>query len=258
MTMKAAAIVLCVLLLLAVIGYWGLHVAPKPMAPYPGASPELETVPLPAGLPAPVQRFYQTSLGDRVPVVETAVITARGHMRLFGLWIPHRMRIIHQAGQGYYTVIQPTFFGYPVITLFDTYLKGVAHVDQPGFPDNHPKMDSASNLALWAESVDLPSIYLTDPRVRWEPIDQTHARLVVPSPEGSDSFAVTFDETTGLIAAMEALRWRNPGDTAKSRWKTAATNGLGQVTWNDEAPWFEMKVEQVLLNVDVSQYVGHQ
>lgn len=254
--MKVAAIILCVLFLLVAVGYWGLHVAPKPFAPYPGATPEMRTVPVPGGLPAPVERFYKTTLGDRVPVVETAVITAHGHMRLFGLWLPHRMRIIHQAGQNYYTMIQPTFFGYPVVTLLDTYLNGVAHVDQPGFPDNHPKMNTASNLALWAESVDLPSIYLTDSRVRWEPIDATHARLVVPSPEGSDSFTVTFDEKTGQVAAMEALRWRNPDDTAKSRWKTAASGGVGKVTWNDEAPWFDMQVEQVLLNVDVSQYFG--
>ncbi|MDF2630640.1 MAG: hypothetical protein K0R39_4471 [Symbiobacteriaceae bacterium] len=253
--MKAVVIILCIALFVVAVGYWGLHVAPRPFAAYPGATPEMESIPLPAGLPAPVERFYRTVLGDRVPVVETAVITAHGHMRMFGLWLPHRMRVIHQAGQDYYTIIQPTFFGYPVVTLKDTYLKGVAHVDQPGFPDNHPKMNSASNLALWAESVDLPSIYLTDTRVRWEPIDETHARLVVPSPEGSDAFTVTFDEKTGRVAAMEALRWRNPGDTEKSRWRTDARDGKGQVTWNDEAPWFDMQVDQVLYNVDVSQYI---
>lgn len=250
--MKVVVIILCIVVMLAAVGYVGLHVAPKPFEAWPEATPALKTVPVPSGLPAPVQRYYKVTFGDSMPVIESAVMTTQGHMRLFGLWIPHRMRMIHLAGQGYYTIIQPTFFGYPIATLLDTYINGVAHVDMPGIKDNDPKMNAASNLALWAESTGLPSIYLTDPRVRWEPIDETHARLVVPSPEGPDSLTVTFDPATGLIRSMAAMRWRDPKDTTRSLWQTDAD---GSVTWDDEAPWFEMTIEETVYNVDVSQYI---
>src|SRR4051812_32419267 len=81
-----------------------------------------------------------------------------------------------------------------------------------------PKTDSAANLGMWAEAMAFPSIYLTDPGVRWEPIDARSARLVVPAPEGEDGFAVEFDPATGLIARMWTLRYRDEQDADKLPW----------------------------------------
>lgn len=265
--MKIIAIALVVIILLVGIGYWGFHVAPKPFEPYPGTTPELKTLPLPAGLPAPVKRFYQSTAGDQVPVVDTAVITMHGSMKLFGIRMPMRSRVVHKAGQGFWRIMQPTFFGYPIATLLDTYWDGVAHLDMPGIQDNDPKMNSASNLVLWAEATAFPGILLTDPRVKWEGIDDTHARLVVPSPEGTDSMTFTFDEATGLITAMECQRWRDPSYSAKSTWRTTSVpadkqlfggmrlDAAGVVAWNDEAPWFERTTDEVLYNVDIMPFI---
>ena len=73
-----------------------LKPAPFPTVPKPQASPD--TIPLPAGLPAPVESFYRVTYGDRIPVLTSAVVSGRGTMRLFGLTfpIPPRLsRFIH-------------------------------------------------------------------------------------------------------------------------------------------------------------------
>ena len=61
---------------LLLVGWLGLQIKPRPFAPYPELQPELETFTVPADLPAPVARFYQTLYGGEAPVVTSAVIRA--------------------------------------------------------------------------------------------------------------------------------------------------------------------------------------
>ncbi|MCD4739461.1 MAG: hypothetical protein K8R89_09435, partial [Anaerolineae bacterium] len=180
------------LAVLASIGWLGLQVQPKPFPAYPERTPALNTVELPADLPALVARYYETIVRDQVPVIESAVISGRGKLRVFGLSFPARFRFTHSAGQGYRHYIEATIFGYPVMKVNEWYLDGEARMELPaGVIENEPKVDMAANLGLWGEAVWLPSILVTDPRVYWEAIDDTTARLVVPFGEEEDTFTVT-------------------------------------------------------------------
>jgi hypothetical protein len=268
---RIAAIVIAsiasLVVLLAVLAWLGLHVKPKPFAPYPEQTPPLDTVNLPADLPAPVARFYQTSIGDEVPVIESAVITGRGRLRFAGITFPARLRFTHDAGLGYRHYIEATVFGFPLMRVNEWYLDGKGRMELPvGVIENEPKVNQAANLGLWGESVWLPSIFITDPRVRWEPIDDTTARLIVPFGEEQDSFTVTFDPQTGLISTMEALRYREATDEAKIPWLLDALewqtfHGVeipshSSVTWQDEGtPWLVIEVEEVVYNVDIDEYI---
>ncbi|MCD6344813.1 MAG: hypothetical protein J7M17_04325, partial [Anaerolineae bacterium] len=89
------------LAVLAAVGWLGLQVHPKPFPAYPEQTPALNTIALPADLPAPVARFYKTIIGDQVPVIESAVISGRGRLRIKGITFPARFRFTHIAGQGY-------------------------------------------------------------------------------------------------------------------------------------------------------------
>ena len=265
--MKYTIVLIGALGIILIAGWLGLQVKPKPFPTYPERTPALNTVELPADLPAPVARYYKTVIGDQIPVIESAVISGRAKLRFFGLRFPARFRFTHITGQGYRHYIEATIFGYPVMKVNEHYLDGKARLQLPvGVIENEPRVDLAANLALWAEAVWMPSIFITDPRVRWETVDDTTARLVVPFGEEEDALTVTFDPQTGLIRTMEAMRYREATDEAKTPWRNEplgwqAFHGImipspAAVTWLDEGtPWSVWSIEDVVYNVDVSEYI---
>ena len=127
--------------------------------------------------------------------------------------------------------------------------------------------NQAANLAVWAEAAWFPSIWITDPRVRWEPVDENTALLFVPFEGREENFVMRFNPETGLLDSMEAMRYRDPGPEAKKvLWitrnvpsgKIAGTqfDSTGSATWLDQGiPWATFTLEEVNFNVDVSEYI---
>ncbi|MBZ0299184.1 MAG: hypothetical protein K8J31_05570 [Anaerolineae bacterium] len=246
----------------------GLKGRAKPFPPYPESTPTIRTIPLPADLPEPVKRYYRATIGEEIPVIETAVITLSGRLRFKGITFPARMRFTHEAGRSYRHYLEALVFNYPLLRVNESYLDGHSRLELPfGVVENQPKIDLAANMGLWGESFWLPTIFVTDPRVRWEAIDATHARVIVPCADGStDSLTLTFDPMTGLLAQAETMRWRDAADTEKQPWQIAPQgwqtfHGIkipspGAVTWADEGtPWLVASVDDVAYNVDLSTYL---
>jgi hypothetical protein len=259
--------ILLTLVSLLVTGWLGLKVRPRSFAPYPGQTPELRTIPLPSDLPAPVDRFYRAVYGDQIPVIESAVLSGRAQMRLFGITFQGRFRFTHVAGKDYRHYIETTLFSLPVMRVNEYYLDGKSRLELPfGIVEGEPKVDQAANLGLWAESIWLPSIYLTDPRVRWAPVDEDTALLRVPFGAAEETFVARFDPQTGMLRTLEAMRYREAADETRTLWINEAREWreidgtpkptVGAVTWFDQgAPWAVFTVEQVIYNADVSGYV---
>jgi hypothetical protein len=246
----------------------GLQVPPPPFPPYPDRTTQRDTVEVPVGLPAPVERYVRTAIGNRMPRLESAVLTGRGRLRVSGITFPARLRFTHAAGRAYRHYIEATWFGYPLMRVNEWYLDGHARLELPfGTVTDESKVDQGANLALWGEEAFwLPSVLFTDPRVRWEAIDSATARLVVPAGSAEDQFTATFDDGTGLLQRLEALRYRSATDAAKILWRIEPLgwrtfDGMRlptsvALTWQDEGtPWLVMAVENVAYNVDVSAHI---
>lgn len=243
----------------------GLQVYPEPFPPFSPAqdTPDFEMVDLPANLPAPVARYFRAAVGLRVPVIRSAVISGRANLRLSGITFPARFRFFHQAGQNYRHYFELTLFGNPIVRVNEYYLDGVGRMELPrNLVENDPKINSAANLGLWAESSWLPSILLTDPRVRWEAVDDSTARLVVPYQDEEQSLTTRFDPISGLPIYTEAMRYRDVSDYTPRLWITEGRNwrsfhnilipGTAAVTWLDQGkPWIVMHAEDIEYNVDV-------
>lgn len=247
----------------------GLQVQPAPFPDYPEAqAPSLETTALPDGLPAPVKRFYRKVYGERIPVVKTAVLTGRATIRPGGpIDMPARYRFTHVAGQGYRHYIEACWFGIPFLQVNERYLDGESLMEIPVIgKDSGPKVEWSANQGMWAESWQFPALFLTDPRVKWEPLDDETAILVVPFKETTQRFVVRFDAATGLPTWTETMRYHASTSAETTLWMTHAleyapvdgvlTNTVGSATWMDDGkPWATFRLEDMRLNVDVTGYV---
>jgi hypothetical protein len=245
------------------LGAAGLHIQPASFPGVPSPATPPETMPLPTGLPTPVERFYRHIYGARVPVIRSAVVSGRGRMRpMGGITFPARFRFTHVAGQSYRHYFETTFWGRPVLRANEYYVHGAGRMELPWGVEEGEQIDQGANLSLWGESFWLPAILLTDARVRWSPIDDTAALLVVPFGAQQEHIVVRFDPATGLPSLLESMRYK--GSTAARKtlwfnhlqaWTTVGGHILpteGAVTWADDGrPWLQLRIEDVVYNVDV-------
>ena len=260
--MKTILILAAIIAGITALVWIGLQVKPAPYAAFAAPPATLETVPLPAGLPLPVERFYRQMYGERVPVIRSVVISGRGTIRPVGpVSFPARFRFTHIAGKDYRHDIEATIFGIPVLKVIETYIASSSRQQMPwGTTQNDPKANQAANLGLWAEAIWFPAIFLTDDRVRWSAVDDVTAALTVPFEAGTETFVVRFDPQTQLVRSLEAMRFKTD---QKVLWINETrvwgelggqlSLTLGAVTWMDDGkPWALFNVEEIVLNADVS------
>ena len=255
-----------VALLLALALVFGVRVKPAPFPAFTAPVAAIETIPLPPGLPAPVERFYRQTYGEEIPVYRSAVMSGRGTVRFMGVTFPARLRFSHISGKSYRHYMEATFYGFPVFKVNEWYLDGHSRLELPfGVVENDPGVDSAANQGLWAESMAYPALFITDPRARWEAIDETHASLVVPFGDSEQVFTIQFDPQSGEMVRFETERYRD-AKAGTLRWWGEVMDGKIQpgvppdlvlaVTWEDEGtPWLVYALEEVAFNADLSAYI---
>lgn len=271
MTPPFISILLAILVAVVLVLWLGLQIRPAPFAP--GQSPvrEAGTFPLPAGLPAPVECYFRILYGEQVPVIGSVIIRGRARIRPFlNIPLPARFVFVHRTGRDYRHYIEATWFGLPIMQVNEGYVDGHAFFESPmGVIRDDPNLEQGANLALWAEAAWFPAVWITDPRVRWHPVDDLTAILQVPFVQQTESIVVRFDPETHLLTTMEAMRYRESGvGRRKILWITRNEPGAfvpgthlaasASATWLDQgSPWAVFSVEELSSNIDVEQYI-HQ
>jgi len=247
---------------LAGIGWAGLQVSPSNLPPTVDEPRDLGMVEIPTDLPAPVRRYFQVAVGDQAPRIESLVVCGRARAN-FGLWLPLRYRLVHRPGYDFERYMEVTWFGLPVLKAIDRYIDGVGMTGPLGKAAMGPAVDQGANMILWAEAPLMPSLWITDERIRWEAVDDTTARLIFPYDQEEDELTVHFDPESGLIAQITALRYRDeehgkiPWHVDFTSWQTVNGAKLPAriaVTWEDQGePWSYWDFEHVFWNVDISK-----
>ena len=246
---------------LAALAWVGLQIPSKIIAPATGKSQAGENVLVPENLPAPVRRYLHVALGDHAPRIESAVFWGRAQAN-FGLWVPMRFQLYHRVGYDFRREMQVTWFGFPVLKALDQYVNGQGMTGLVGKADTGERVDQGSNMILFAEAPLYPSIFVTDPRIRWVAIDETSAQMFFPFGTEEDSMTVTFDPQTALITKMTALRYFG-ANGEKEPWRVdfltwQVVDGMtiplrSAITWEKQGkPWSYWDMTGVAWNVDLS------
>lgn len=183
-------------------------------------------------------------------------------MRIGGIWLPARVTTVYVPGQQFARTMHITWFGMPVLRGLDVYRDGHGALTIGRAVTQGPEVDQGENLALWGEGIFTPTVWATDPHVRWEPIDETTVCLIVPFGDECDHLMVRADPRTGFIRTVTADRYRTPG-RPKEPWKVELADykrlhGVAiptrvAVTWErDRQPWYDATIHGIAYNVPVA------
>lgn len=170
-----------------------------------------------ASLPAPVRRYLELTGAAGRPALRTAVLRQRGRIRAAAdkPWMPFQSEQVYSTDPpGFVWLARAHATPLVHVMARDAFLDGRGHllVRLLGVltvaDGRRPHVDQGAALRYWGEIVSFPEAVL-DPRLRWEPIDDRHARLVAHgAPEVS---AVVEFDVAGLPAATHAERYRDVG-----------------------------------------------
>jgi Family of unknown function (DUF6920) len=170
-------------------------------------------------LPAPVQRYLRFAVPAGRAPVRSAVLVHGGEFRtdLQGSWMPM------QASEHFFTG-RPAFVWHAHMRMFpglwlvvtDTYADGQGTVNGrlmgalPIVGLAGPKVDVAALQRFLAEAPWLPTALIPSPWLRWEAMDDSHARAIIADGAIGTNVVFSFD-ADGRITGMETERYRDVG-----------------------------------------------
>ncbi len=130
------------------LGLLGLAVKPSQFAaPARVASPKpVRLVPIPAGLPAPVERWYRAEFPQGLPVYDTVVMRGTGTMRIAGVGLPFRHVVEVRPGRGFYRKMDITWMNIAFLHGLDTFVDGTGVMNTPVGRVDGPKIDQGANV----------------------------------------------------------------------------------------------------------------
>jgi uncharacterized protein DUF6544 len=167
-------------------------------------------------LPDPVRKYLEVSRTWRKPIIKVVIVRQRGGIRMAAdkPWMPF------ESEQAY--AMEPPGFVWlaraklaPLIHMMarDKFVdaKGNMFIRLLGIitiADGHgPEIDQGAGLRYWGEIISFPEMVL-NPHLRWQPIDDRHARLSVEQ-DGLKLSAVVEFGADGYPIATRAERFRD-------------------------------------------------
>jgi hypothetical protein len=209
-----------------------------------------------------VERFRRLAGDAPSGPIRTVTIETAGWMRRPALPpIPLEIRMAHRLGHDFMHDIRIGRGRVSVRLGLDAYVDG--HGLMQVGPSLHAGVtfDQGALIALWCEALGFPDAWASREDMRWEPLDEDAARLVVAGPTGEIPIDVDFDPATGCPTACTAERYKGAGPMIRwvarlEGWTRFHHGALAPARfsahWTDEPrPWLELRTSSVTVNAPV-------
>jgi hypothetical protein len=175
--------------------------------------------------------------------------------------IPLRITMSHRLGDAFVHDIRVGVGRASFRFGLDAYVNGRGVMRVGPSVQAGPEFDQGALIALWGEALNFPAAWDRRPDIRWRPIDEHAATLVIPGEDDEIPIGVTFDALTGYPTSCEANRHKGTGGKVpwrgtSSKWRRfdggVLAPGRFQVKWSDEPrPWLDIVVDSVVVNAPV-------
>jgi len=217
-------------------------------------------------LPIPVARWLEAAWADGQYAIETITLSGSLRIRRARIRMPGHATMRFQLGQAYVSDLRIGVGPLTAVRGLDTYVDGTGLTRVGREVSIGPEIDQGAFLALWAQSILFPSAWSALAGLRWTPVADCRARVVLPFGRGRETVTLSFDtDGPGYPTAFEADRYRVVGggrlgwrvDYADWHWRVGiAMPTRLVVTWADEpAPWFEMRLDDVVVNEPIGEHL---
>ena len=229
--------------------------------------PPVDDLPAPvAGLPAPVARWRDAVRETGVEGVGTIAAAGTGRVRLGRLpWLPIDHRTVHRLGRDQVRDIRLRVGPVPVLRVIDAYVDEAGITKIGPVANVGPEIDQGAFLAMWVEAIFWPRTWDHAPGLRWEGVDDGHARLHLPFHDETPVYDVAFDPATGYPQTFEVDRYKTKD--RKVRWRAECFDlrafggvrawGRISATWTDEpGPWYEARFDSIETDVAVDAAIA--
>ena len=260
---KTIVIIVSVLLFLVLIGWTGLQIKPSgfQIESVNESTDDLEINT--EGMPGSVACYIDSVFQDKAIKIKTLEVCGSADFRINGISMKGRYRTFYEVGVGFLRYIEITWFGMPVLKGYDLYTEEEAVFCMAGKAEKGERIAQGQNIVMWAEAVWYPSVFLEDNGSEWKQADEGNVNLVIPYDEESDKLSYCFDETTGLVREIEAMRYKG-NEEQKKKWTVECLEWdvfndmkvpvLSSIKWEDEKkPWALWGIDDISFNVPVSE-----
>jgi hypothetical protein len=215
-----------------------------------------------AALPRPVLRFRRLTEAGGPPEFETIRLETSATIHRPRMPpIPLRITMAHRLGKAFAHDIRIGVRRLSFRFGVDAFVDGRGVMKIGSKVQSGPTFDRGALIAMWGEALSFPNSWNRQPGLRWEPVDDATALLLIPWAGESIPVTVGFDPLTGYPIRCHAERHKGDGPLVGwaglwTEWQSwpggIPAPARMQAWWDDEsAPWLDMRVEHLEVDVPI-------
>ncbi len=238
----------------------------------------MDDIEWPLSVPELVLKHYESIFeNSKIPMNATAVVQGTAKYKISNLWMPVKYTTWYQPREGFLRELTFYWYGQRILKGIDFWHKGVGAIQVNGvmrFGETGEHVTESQWVSYWAESFLTGTLDLTDPRLKWENVNDHSLALYFPKMDQTEtqpkkqkeiySLLLVFSKDTYRLESIQTERYRGQKEKKRTTWIMTVTKWERNsnmwlpeysVKWIDQKkPWCNYRITKIDYNVDKSLF----